>query len=175
MITGIKDGGYTSKMNIDKNMKILIAEDSKITRKMEIKILTQLGYETIIEADDGNDAIAQLCAHNDIQLIISDWNMPGKNGYELLQWVRASSEHREIPFIMATAQSEKKQMARAVKAGVSNFVSKPFTPLELQKIIEATFSPAPMETETPAAAYAPGLQVLAGLSCGRPIFRSPIT
>jgi chemotaxis signal transduction protein/ABC-type nitrate/sulfonate/bicarbonate transport system substrate-binding protein len=127
-------------MPVDKTMKVLVVEDSKITRKMEIKILAQLGFTHICEADDGDDAVAQLLAHDDIALIISDWNMPNKNGYELLVWVRSNAKYRHLPFIMATAQSEKKQTQKANEAGVSNFVSKPFSPDELFRIIEETFS-----------------------------------
>ena len=144
-------------MHADKKMKILVVEDSQVTRKMEIKILRQLGYDTIIEADNGDQAIERLSSHDDIQLVISDWSMPGKNGYDLLKWVRASEAHRKLPFIMATARSEKKQTAKAVEAGVSNFVSKPFSPDELQKVIDATFSDTPQGSETPEAPYTPQL------------------
>ncbi len=122
-------------------MKILVVEDSKITRKMEIKILSQLGFTNILESDDGNDAIEKLLSEENISLVISDWNMPNKDGYELLLWVRSSEKHRQLPFIMVTAQSEKKQTAKAIHAGVSNFVSKPFSPDELSQVITDTFSP----------------------------------
>ena len=121
-------------------IKILVVEDSKITRKMEINILKQLGFTNILEANDGNDAIEKLLADESISLIISDWNMPNKDGYDLLLWVRSNEKHQHLPFIMVTAQSEKKQTAKASQAGVSNFVSKPFSPDELDQVIRKTFS-----------------------------------
>ena len=142
-------------MEIDLKMKILVVEDSKITRKMEIKILKQLGFNNILEADDGEDAIGKLLSDNEIKLIISDWNMPRKDGYELLVWVRANEKCRHLPFIMATAQSEKKQTAKATKAGVSSFVSKPFSPDELQQVINNTFAESPGETSLNIPAYEP--------------------
>ena len=127
------------KMSIDTGMKILLAEDSGITRKMEIKIFKELGFNNIVEAEDGAEAVKKLEEEKDVRLIISDWNMPNKNGYELLVWVRSNEKSKEIPFIMATAQAEKRQAIKAEEAGVSNFISKPFDAQELQKVIEETF------------------------------------
>ncbi len=127
-------------MDIDKKMKILVVEDSGITRKMEVKILRELGFDQIVEAKDGLDAILKLETEKEIRLIISDWNMPEKNGYDLLVWVRGKESTRHIPFIMATAQGEKKITAQAIEAGVTNFITKPFSPPELMKVIEETFS-----------------------------------
>jgi chemotaxis signal transduction protein/ABC-type nitrate/sulfonate/bicarbonate transport system substrate-binding protein len=125
-------------MAIDKQIKILVVEDSTTMRKMEVKILKQLKFVNIIEARDGQDAVDKLDSESDVALIISDWNMPNKNGYELLEWVRADAKFNKLPFIMATAQSEKKQTAKAEAAGVSNFITKPFSPQELDKIITKT-------------------------------------
>jgi chemotaxis signal transduction protein/ABC-type nitrate/sulfonate/bicarbonate transport system substrate-binding protein len=125
-------------MAINKQIKILVVEDSTTMRKMEVKILKQLEFEHIIEARDGQDAVEKLANDSKIALIISDWNMPNKNGYELLEWVRADATHQKTPFIMATAQGEKKQTVKAEKAGVSNFITKPFSPQELDKIITLT-------------------------------------
>jgi chemotaxis signal transduction protein/ABC-type nitrate/sulfonate/bicarbonate transport system substrate-binding protein/AmiR/NasT family two-component response regulator len=128
-------------MTVDKEMKILVVEDSGITRKMEIKILKELGFNQIVEATDGLEAIQKLeGVEKGVQLIISDWNMPNKNGYDLLVWVRGNKETSQIPFIMATAQGEKKVTAKAEEAGVTNFITKPFSPPELLKVIEETFS-----------------------------------
>ncbi|MFC1607664.1 response regulator [Candidatus Latescibacterota bacterium] len=84
-----------------------MVEDSGITRKMEIKALKSLGFENIVEAVDGDYGIEKLKAECDIGLIISDWNMPNKSGYDLPVWVRADEKCKSIPFIMATAQGEK--------------------------------------------------------------------
>jgi chemotaxis signal transduction protein/ABC-type nitrate/sulfonate/bicarbonate transport system substrate-binding protein/CheY-like chemotaxis protein len=136
------------KMPLNKEIKILIVEDSQITRKMEIKILKQLGFTKIIEANDGDDAILKLQSQADVSLIISDWNMPNKNGYDLLVWVRSNEKYLHIPFIMATGQSEKKQTQKAKDAGVNHFVSKPFSPDELKNVIQETFAGNTQETSS---------------------------
>ena len=121
-----------------KNTTILLVEDAAVMRKIEIKTLKSLGFENIIEAVDGEIAVTKLQENDKIDLIISDWNMPNKDGYELLVWVRGQDAYKDIPFLMATGQGEKKQEKKAVEAGVSSFVAKPFNTDELnQKIEEA--------------------------------------
>ncbi len=127
-------------MSIDTNIKILLVEDSKVARKMQVKVLGELGFNNVITAEDGQDALDKLQQEEGIELIISDWNMPNKDGYELLCQVRANEESKEIPFIMATARGEKKQAAAAVEAGVSNFITKPFSPVELKELIDETLT-----------------------------------
>jgi chemotaxis signal transduction protein/ABC-type nitrate/sulfonate/bicarbonate transport system substrate-binding protein/CheY-like chemotaxis protein len=123
-------------MSLDKDMKVLLVEDSGMTRKLEAKVLEKIGYSNIIEAEDGDDAVEKLQQHPDVGLVISDWNMPNKSGFELLQWVRANDPYTKVPFIMATARGEKKQTDMAKEAGVSCFVIKPFGPPELQAAID---------------------------------------
>lgn len=124
-------------MNFDPSqIKILLAEDAMAMRKIEIKLLKALGFTEIVEAVDGGEAIQYLEENADINLVISDWNMPNTSGLELLVWIRASENYRDVPFIMATAQSDKKQAYTASEAGVSCFISKPFSPDELQNKIE---------------------------------------
>lgn len=141
-------------MPLNFGMKILVVEDFRTTRKMQISLLNQLGFQNIVEADDGESAIRILKDDKEIDLIISDWNMPDKSGLDLLKWVRSDAVHRETPFIMATAQAEKKEAARAGEAGVSNFITKPFSQEELKGILESTFgvadeAPVVRETERP--------------------------
>lgn len=131
-----------------KQIKILLVEDQASMRKIEIKILKDLGFTTVIEAEDGNVAIDLLQDIDDIDLIVSDWNMPNKGGDELLVWVRAYKKYKDIPFIMATAQADRGQVQKAKKAGVSGFVPKPFTPDELKKAIDEVFGAIPMESES---------------------------
>ncbi|KPA16569.1 chemotaxis protein CheA [Candidatus Magnetomorum sp. HK-1] len=126
-------------MSVNMRMKILLVEDSTLTRKMEVNSLKEIGFTNIIDAEDGKYAIEKLAKEDDVGLIISDWNMPNKNGYELLKWVRTSEKWKKTPFIMATAQGEKKVIIKAEKAGVSNIISKPFSSDELKKIINETF------------------------------------
>ncbi|MDM8515171.1 ABC transporter substrate-binding protein [Desulfobacterales bacterium HSG16] len=121
--------------------KILLAEDFELTRKLEIEALKELGIHDIIIADNGLDAIRKLEEENDVELIISDWNMPEMSGYEFLLRVRADKKHHKIPFIMATAQGEKEQARKAMEKGADYFLTKPFTSSDLGKIIDSIFSP----------------------------------
>jgi len=113
---------------------------------MELRVLKKIGFSDIIEADDGEEAIARLTEHEKIDLIISDWNMPKKSGYELLTWVRSQEKYRDIPFIMVTSQAEKKQSDKAYEAGATNFVSKPFEVPELKEAIDKAFGNAPEQS-----------------------------
>ncbi|CAK0763014.1 purine-binding chemotaxis protein CheW [Gammaproteobacteria bacterium] len=125
-------------MAVERSLKILLVEDSKVARKMAAKALADLGFQNVLQAEDGNDAIVKLEAEEGIGLIISDWNMPNKDGFELLQWVRANLRCAKVPFIMATARGERKQVTAATEAGVSNFITKPFGPPELNELINET-------------------------------------
>jgi len=121
-------------------LKILLVDDFKSTRNLERSMLNAIGYTDVIDAVDGEDAITKLQEEDGINFIISDWNMPNKSGYDLLVWVRASDQFKQIPFIMATAQSEKKEMIKALKAGATNYIPKPFNKDELKAIIEKSIS-----------------------------------
>jgi CheY-like chemotaxis protein len=128
-------------MVTDTNMVVLLVEDSGSMRRMEKKILSSLGYENVIEAENGKAATGILKGGQQVDLIISDWNMPEMDGYELLKWVRSSEAHKAVPFLMATAQVEKSQVAKANEAGVSALISKPFTGEELQLKIDGVMNP----------------------------------
>ena len=93
----------TINMAVDPGIKILLAEDAGTMRKMEVRILNQLGYKNIVEAADGNDALQKLQASPDFDLVISDWAMPGKDGHELLTWIRGQENFKELPFLMGWA------------------------------------------------------------------------
>jgi chemotaxis signal transduction protein/CheY-like chemotaxis protein/ABC-type nitrate/sulfonate/bicarbonate transport system substrate-binding protein len=125
------------------NITILLVEDAAVMRKIELKTLKSLGFETVIEAVDGEIAVAKLQENEKVDLIISDWNMPNKDGYELLIWVRGEEKYKHIPFLMATGQGEKKQEKKAVEAGVSSFVAKPFNQDELSRKIEEALGVSP--------------------------------
>ena len=126
-------------MSFDKDIKILLVEDAAVMRKMELKTLNSLGFEHITEAPDGQAAMDILESDDSIQLVISDWNMPNKSGYDLLVWVRQHPVHSNLPFLMATGRGEKKEMTKAEKAGVSSFISKPFDANELSEKIKEAF------------------------------------
>lgn len=125
-------------MDIDPQIRILLVEDFKATRSMQVHILKELGFHHVEEAENGAIAIEKL-QKDDFDLIISDWNMPETDGYDLLEWVRADKKRHDTPFIMATARGEKKQLIKAIMAGVSHFIAKPFTSEELEKVILETF------------------------------------
>jgi len=127
-------------MALDLGMKILIVEDFNVTRKLEIKALAKIGFHNIVEAENGESAIQKLREEKDIDLIISDWNMPVVNGYEFLKWVRSDESYRNIPFVMVTAQAEKKDSSKVIEAGADYFITKPFTYEELKRILEKVFA-----------------------------------
>jgi chemotaxis signal transduction protein/ABC-type nitrate/sulfonate/bicarbonate transport system substrate-binding protein len=138
-------------MAVDPGIKILLVEDASTMRKMEVRILKQLGFSNIVEAVDGDDAIEKLQQEAGIQLIISDWAMPRKDGLELLQWVRGEAAFESTPFLMATGHGDKEYTATAMAGGANGVVAKPFTPEELKKLIDKAFgvaqAPAPKAAE----------------------------
>ncbi len=143
-------------MPVPENLCILLVEDSAIMRQMEVKILKELGFTNLIEAEHGDAAIAHLTGGQDIHLIISDWNMPQKTGFELLNWLRAEEKFRHLPFIMATAESDKGVVGQVMAAGATGVVAKPFTPGELKEKIESAFAePGPPSAAPPQAAWQP--------------------
>lgn len=124
-------------MSIDpKNIKILLVEDAAVMRNIEVKTLKSLGFVNITQAEDGQIAISKLKELDDVDIVISDWNMPNKDGFELLGWIRSDERWKKLPFIMATGQGDKKQQEKAANAGVSSFIAKPFDAAELKKKID---------------------------------------
>ena len=113
-------------MDVSKKIKILVVDDFATMRKVIRKILKQSGYENITEAEDGVVAMNMLKSTK-IDFVISDWNMPNMTGIELLKAVRSDNELGSMPFLMVTAESLKDNVVEAVKAGVSNYIVKPFT------------------------------------------------
>jgi len=120
---------------MDKNIKILIVDDFATMRKVIRNLLKQVGYENIVEAEDGAIALRTLKAQK-VDFVISDWNMPNMSGLELLKAVRADSELNPTPFLMVTAEALQDNVIAAVKAGVSNYIVKPFTAEVLNSKIE---------------------------------------
>ena len=111
---------------MEKNSKILIVDDFTTMRKVIRNLLKQVGYENIVEAEDGVMALKELKSQK-IDFIISDWNMPNMTGFELLKAVRGDEELGKTPFLMVTAESLQDNVVQAVKAGVDNYIVKPFT------------------------------------------------
>ena len=134
---------------IPEKLKILLVEDAAVMRKIELKALKSLGFDDISEAKDGDEAIIALESDENIDLVISDWNMPNKGGYELLVWMRAHEKFKKLPFIMATGEGDMKQEKKAVDAGVSGFIAKPFNADELKKKIDQAFDIGKKEEAPP--------------------------
>jgi two-component system, chemotaxis family, chemotaxis protein CheY len=111
---------------MDKNIKILVVDDFATMRKVIRNLLKQVGYENIMEAEDGVLALRVLKSQK-IDLVISDWNMPNMTGLELLKAVRADEDLKTTSFLMVTAEALQDNVIAAVKAGVSNYIVKPFT------------------------------------------------
>jgi len=122
-------------MSVDKNLKILIVDDFATMRKVIRNLLKQGGFENIVEAEDGAAAL-KILKSQPVDFIISDWNMPNMSGLELLKAVRGDDELKALPFLMVTAEALKDNVVAAVKAGVSNYIVKPFTAEVLNEKIE---------------------------------------
>lgn len=114
--------------------KILSVDDSAIIRKIIRSAVEVLEYE-LLEASDGEEAILKLHSEENIKLILLDWNMPGMNGYEFLKIAKSHNSFKNIPIMMVTTESEKENIIKAVQAGVSNYLVKPFNTEELIKKI----------------------------------------
>lgn len=126
-------------MGYDTNMRVLVVDDFSTMRKIIKNILRQLGFTNIVEADDGSTAWEVLNKDN-IEFIVSDWNMPTMSGIELLRKVRGSEEYADIPFLMVTAEAQQENIIEAVQAKVSNYIVKPFTPETLGQKIDKIFA-----------------------------------
>ena len=117
-------------------LNVLVVDDFPTMRRIVKNLLKQLGFEHIDEAEDGAQALIRLRGGN-FGLVISDWNMPNMEGIELLRNVRKEPEPlRDIPFLMVTAEAEKEKVIEAIKAGVDNYVVKPFTAEILKEKLE---------------------------------------
>jgi two-component system chemotaxis response regulator CheY len=116
-------------------MKFLVVDDSQTMRRIVNNALKSLGYEDIIEAEDGKDAVSKLYMEK-IDFIITDWNMPNMNGLEFTRAVRGDEQFSEMPILMVTTRGMKEDVMEALKAKVNNYVVKPFTPQVLKEKID---------------------------------------
>ena len=126
-------------MALDTSIKVLVVDDFATMRRIVKGVLKQIGYTKIVEATDGSIALDAL-KKEEVGLIVSDWNMPNMTGLELLKAVRGDEKFKDIPFIMVTAEGMKENVVEAVKAGVSNYVVKPFTPETFGEKLQAVFN-----------------------------------
>jgi len=125
-------------MPADKNMHILVVDDFSTMRRIVKNILRQLGFTNISEADDGTTALAKLRSEK-IDFLITDWNMPKMTGMELLKEVRGDPDLKAIPVLMVTAEALQENIIAAVKAGVNNYVVKPFDAKTLNEKMQKIF------------------------------------
>ncbi|WP_300632439.1 chemotaxis response regulator CheY [Pseudomonas sp.] len=119
-------------------MKILIVDDFSTMRRIIKNLLRDLGFTNTVEADDGITAIPILNSGS-IDFLVTDWNMPGMTGIDLLRHVRADDKLRTLPVLMVTAEAKREQIIEAAQAGVNGYVVKPFTALALKEKIEKIF------------------------------------
>lgn len=120
-------------------MRIFVVDDFTTMRRIIKNILRQLGFNNIIEADDGSTAWKVL-NEDSVDFVISDWNMPIMTGIEFLKKVRESEEFGDLPFLMVTAEAQQENIIEAVQSKVSNYIVKPFTPETLGQKIDKIFN-----------------------------------
>ena len=128
-------------MAVDLSMPILVVDDFTTMIRIIRNLLRQIGFQDVDEAADGNIALARL-RDKRYGLIISDWNMDPVTGFELLKQVRADPATATTPFIMITAESKTENVIAAKRAGVNNYIVKPFNAQTLKTKIEAVFPDA---------------------------------
>lgn len=123
---------------MDKNMKILIVDDFSTMRRIVKNLLRDLGFTNTHEADDGLTAIPLLETGN-FDFLVTDWNMPGMTGFDLLKTCRADPKLKDLPILMVTAEAKREQIVAAAQAGVNGYIVKPFTAAVLKEKIEKIF------------------------------------
>jgi two-component system chemotaxis response regulator CheY len=119
-------------------MKILIVDDFSTMRRIIKNLLRDLGFTNTAEADDGLTALPMLQSGS-FDFLVTDWNMPGMSGIDLLRAVRADERLKHLPVLMVTAESKRDQIIEAAQAGINGYVVKPFTALVLKEKIEKIF------------------------------------
>lgn len=119
-------------------MKILVVDDFSTMRRIVKNLLRDLGFSNTVEADDGKTALPILQAGG-IDFLVTDWNMPGMTGIDLLKAVRSDPELVDLPVLMVTAEAKREQIIMAAQAGVNGYVIKPFTAATLKEKIEKIF------------------------------------
>jgi two-component system chemotaxis response regulator CheY len=118
-------------------LKLLVVDDSSTMRRIIKNTLSRLGYEDVLEGEDGLQGWNVLDSNPDMGMLITDWNMPEMNGLELVKKVRADARFADLPIIMVTTEGGKAEVITALKAGVNNYIVKPFTPQVLKEKLAA--------------------------------------
>ena len=125
-------------MAVDLSMPVLVVDDYKTMVRIIRNLLKQIGFDDVDEASDGTEALAKL-KERQYGLVISDWNMEPMTGYEQLKQVRDDSALNTLPFILVTAEAKSENVIAAKKAGVNNYIVKPFNAQTLKSKIETVF------------------------------------
>lgn len=125
-------------MEAKKDMSILIVDDFSTMRRIIKNLLRDLGFPNTQEADDGTTALPML-KKGSFDFLVTDWNMPGMSGMELLKHVRADPNLADLPVLMVTAEAKREQIVAAAEAGVNGYIVKPFTAVTLKEKIEKIF------------------------------------
>ena len=123
---------------MDKNMKILIVDDFSTMRRIIKNLLRDLGFNNTHEADDGNTALPML-KNGDFQFVVTDWNMPGMQGIDLLKAIRVDEKLKHLPDLLVTAEAKREQIIEAAQAGVNGYIVKPFTAATLKEKLDKIF------------------------------------
>jgi two-component system chemotaxis response regulator CheY len=108
-------------------LKLLVVDDSSTMRRIIKNTLARLGYKDVLEGADGLEGWSALDSNPDVEMLITDWNMPEMNGLELVKKVRADDRFTDLPIIMVTTEGGKAEVITALKAGVNNYIVKPFS------------------------------------------------
>ena len=127
------------EQTVDKNMNILVVDDFSTMRRIVKNLLVEIGFSNIEEADDGKTALPIL-ENGGIDFLVTDWNMPGMAGIDLLKAVRANPALSSLPVLMVTAEAKREQIMEAAEAGVNGYVVKPFTADTLQEKVDKVFA-----------------------------------
>ena len=123
---------------MNKNMRILIVDDFSTMRRIVKNLLNDLGYSNTAEADDGHTALAALRAAP-FDFVVTDWNMPGMTGIDLLRAIRADDRLKTLPVLMVTAEAKREQIIEAAQNGVNGYIIKPFTAQTLEEKLGKIF------------------------------------
>ncbi len=123
---------------MNKDMKILIVDDFSTMRRIIKNLLRDLGFNNTAEADDGSTALPILQSGS-FDFLVTDWNMPGMTGIDLLKAVRADAKLGKLPVLMVTAEQKRDQIIEAAQAGVNGYIVKPFTAVTLKEKIDKIF------------------------------------
>jgi len=123
---------------LNKDMKILIVDDFSTMRRIIKNLLRDLGFNNTSEADDGNTALPML-QNGSFDFLVTDWNMPGMTGIDLLRAVRADENLSHMPVLMVTAEQKREQIVEAAQAGVNGYIIKPFTAQTLKEKLDKIF------------------------------------